>query len=180
LRLLNGDVDRVAGGIQDANAVFGGPSDLVLTLRFVGGAVGTYAASYPELAVPEEANELRLYGTEAVMAVGRDDIRIHRPDGTVETYRVEGTDGGYYNEFLDFHGGVVDGAPVVGTVAQSWRNLQLVVGGIEAARRERTVAIDPWPNQLSASAVPLWRPAGAKGLFDGLPSTLQREVGREH
>ena len=176
LRLLCGDADRVSGEIQDANAIFGGPSDLALNLRFVGGAVGAYAASYPELAVPPEPNELRLYGTEAVMAVERDGVRIHRPDGTVEAYRVEGSDGGYFNEFLNFSEAVVDGAPVVGTVAQSFRNMQLVLGGIASAQQGQAMAIDPWPDHLSAAAVPLWRPAGATDLFEGLPSSVTREI----
>ncbi|MEA2513119.1 MAG: hypothetical protein QOJ59_2606 [Thermomicrobiales bacterium] len=176
LRLLCGDADRVSGEIQDANAIFDGPSDLVLTLRFVGGAAGTYAASYPELAVPAEPNDLRLYGTEAVMTVGRDGIRIHRPDGTVETYRVEGADGGYYNEFLNFSEALTDGAQIVGTVPQSYRNMELVLRGIESAERGQTIILDDWPLPLSASSVPLWRPAAATGLFDGLPTTVTREI----
>jgi predicted dehydrogenase len=176
LRLLCGDVDRVSGETQDANTTHGGPSDLSLALRFVGGAAGGYAASYPELAVPEEPNELRLYGTAAVMTVGQDGVRIHRPDGTVEAYRVEGADGGYYNEFLDFADAVGGGASVIGTAAQSYRNMELMLGGLEAARRGEAVAIGPWPGPLAATAVPLWRPTGAAGLFDGLPTTVVRET----
>ncbi|MBA3416814.1 MAG: Gfo/Idh/MocA family oxidoreductase [Chloroflexia bacterium] len=174
LRLLCGDIDRVSGEIQDANSTHGGPSDLALTLRFVGGGAGSYAASYPELIVPEEPNELRLYGTEAVMTVGQDGVRLHHPDGTVEAYRVEGADGGYYNEFLDFAEAVGGGVPVVGTVAQSFRTMELILGGLASARRGEAVAIGPWPDPLAASAVPLWRPAGATGLFDGLPATVVR------
>jgi predicted dehydrogenase len=176
LRLLLGDADRVAGEVQDANAVFGGPSDLSLTLRFVGGTVGGYAASYPELAVPSEPNELRLYGSDAVMTVGQNDVRIHGSDGTVEAYRVEGADSGYYNEFLNFFEAVVDGAPVVGTVAQSYRNMEIILQGLHSAREGRAIAIDPWPDPLSASAVPLWRAAGATDLFGGLPTTVTTEI----
>ena len=178
LRLLCGDVDRVAGEVQDANAIFEGPSDLALTLRFVSGAAGAYAASYPELTVPAEPNELRLYGTEAMMAVGREGIRVHRPDGTVEIHRIEGSDGGYYNEFLDFAEAVSSGTSYVGTAAQSFRNMQLVLGGIESARQGQVVEVDPSPGGLSTATVPLWRPAGATGLFDGLPASVTREVQR--
>ena len=89
---------------------------------------------------------------------------------------MEGDDGGYLNEFLDFAEGVRAGAPVVGTAAQSYRNMQLVLGGIESARAGRVVAVDPWPDQLSASAVPLWRPAVGTDLFGGLPTAVTREV----
>jgi predicted dehydrogenase len=176
LRLLCGDADRVAGETQDANTIFGGPSDLALNLRFVSGAVGAYAASYPELPVPAEPNDLWLYGTEAVMAIGRGEIRVHRPDGMVEIHRVEQSDGGYFNEFLNFHEAVTVGAPLVGTVAQSFRNMELVLRGIESARQGQAMTIGAWPADLSAVAVPLWRPAGATDLFGGLPTTVTREV----
>jgi predicted dehydrogenase len=176
LRLLCGDVDRVSGETQDANTTHGGPSDLSLALRFVGGAAGGYAASYPELAVPEEPNELRLYGTAAVMTVGQDGVRIHRPDGMVEAYRVEGADGGYYNEFLNFaeavagagagrrHGrpelpqhGADAGRPRSGAAGGGGRHRPLA----RSARRE------------PGSALATGRRAG---LFDGLPATVTREM----
>ncbi len=178
LRLLCGDVDRLSGEIQDANAVFDGPSDLALSLRFVSGAAGAYAASYPEMAGAPEPNELRLYGTDAVMTIGRGDVRIHLSDGTVETYDVKGADGGYYNEFLNFSEAVTGEAPVVGTVAQSYRNMEIVLRGIVSAKEGRAVEIDPWPEPLSATAVPLWRPAGATDLFAGLPISVKREIER--
>lgn len=176
LRLLCGDVDRVSGEIQDANAIFGGPSDLALNLHFVGGAIGTYLASHPELAVPRESNALRLYGTEAVMTLAPREIRIDRPDGTVETHGVEQSDGGYFNEFLNFSEAVANGAPVIGTVAQSYRNMAIVLGGIESAQTRRTRTIDPWPDPLSASAVPLWQAMDATDLFDGLPTMVTRDI----
>lgn len=176
LRLLCGDADRVSGELQDANSTHGGPSDLILNLHFVSGAIANYTACYPELAIPQEPNEMRLYGTEAVMTVGRQGLRIYRPDGTTETYQVERPDGGYYNEFLNFHEAVTNGAPLVGTVAQSFRNMELMLGGLQSARDGNTYTIDPsWPEPLSATAVPLWKPHGAPDLFTGLPASVTRE-----
>jgi len=176
LRFLCGDVERLSGEIQDANDTHGGPSDLTLNLRFVSGAIGNYTASYPELKTPAEPNELRLYGTEAVMSVGREGMRIHSPDGTVETFKVQQTDGGYYNEFLNFHEAVALDAPIVGTVVQSFRNMELVLSGLASAERGEMVTIDPGPGPLAAVAVPLWKPAGETDLFAGLDVTVDREV----
>ncbi|CAA9547777.1 MAG: hypothetical protein AVDCRST_MAG73-2583 [uncultured Thermomicrobiales bacterium] len=176
IRLLCGDADRVSGATQDANTTHGGPSDLALTLRFVSGAAGSYTASYPEIPAPDEPNDLRLYGTEGVLSVAWDTTRLFRPDGTTETHRAEMPDYGFTNEFRNFADAVRDGAPVVGTVVQSWRNMQLVLTGLAAAERGETMPIDPWPDALSADAVPLWRPPGASGLFDGLETAVTREV----
>jgi predicted dehydrogenase len=155
----------VAGEIQDANAIFAGPSDLSLTLRFASGVAGSYVASYPEIAVPEEPNDMRLYGTEGMMSIAGRGVRILRPDGTVERWTVKMPDAGYYNEFLDFHQALAGEATLVGTIAQSVRNMEILMYGLASAEWGKAMEI---PGDHAAQAVPLWKPAGAEGLFDGL------------
>jgi predicted dehydrogenase len=176
IRLLLGDAVRVSAETQDANSTHGGPSDLTMSLRFVSGAIGSYTAAYPELPVPAGPGELRLYGTEAVITTGRDGTKVHRPDGSVEVWTVDGSDGGYYNEFLNFHEAIAGQAPVAGTVAQSWRNMELILSGLESAERGVVIEIPAWPTALSATAVPLWRPAGQDDLLGGLPGRLNRST----
>jgi predicted dehydrogenase len=176
IRLLCGDVQRVHGEIQDANTTHGGPSDLTLNLRFVSGAIGNYTAAYPELAIPPEPNELRLYGDAAVMVIANRRVVLHRPDGPVEEHRLAEGDGGYYNEFLNFYDAVVHGAPIVGTIAQSYRNMLVVLKGLESAERGEALALDDAPDGLAAPGVPLWQPRGAAGLFDGLPGRIVTET----
>jgi predicted dehydrogenase len=173
IRFLCGDVQRVHGEIQDANSTHGGPSDLTLNLRFVSGAIGNYTAAYPELAIPPEPNEMRLYGDEAVMVVTNRNVAIHRPDGAVEQHRLVDGDGGYYNEFVNFHDAIVHGAPIVGTIAQTYHNMLVVLKGLESAERGEAIVLDDAPGDLAVSSVPLWRPRGAEGLFDGLPSRIE-------
>jgi predicted dehydrogenase len=177
IRLLCGDVRQVAAETQDANATLGAPCDLTLNLRFASGAVGNYTALYPELPVPPEPNELRLYGTEAVMTLANRRVALYRPAGTVETHTFAGIDGGYYNEFRNFYDAVVHGEPVVGTIAQTVQNMLIVLRGLDAAESGRTVTLDDAPGGLSATSVPLWRPRGAAGLFDGLPGRRAVERG---
>jgi predicted dehydrogenase len=175
IRLLCGDVARVHGEAQHANATMDGPSDLILNLRFVSGAIGNFTAAYPDIPVPSDGNEMRLYGTEAVMLVQKGRVSVHRPAGTVEEWRVERADGGYYNEFLNFYDAVVHGDPLIGTIAQNFHNLLIVLRGLDSAEAARVLEIDEAPGGLSATGVPLWRPRGADGLFDGLPSRVERE-----
>ncbi len=172
LRLLCGDVERVSGEIQDANSTHGGPSDLTLNVRFASGAVGNYMASYPEAATPGETGELRLYGTEGTMLVGWTDTRIVRPDGTVEIYRVSQPDRGFFNEILNFSDTLRGDAALVGTAEQTYRNMAVVLGGLDSARRGETVQLE------TGDGVPLWRPVGADDLFGGLGPAVEREMGR--
>ncbi len=166
IRLLCGDVSQVSGVSQDANSTHGGPSDLVLNLRFVSGAVGNYTASYPELAVPREPNDFRLYGTAGVMSFQYRELSVDRPDEPSATYRTGQLDGGHYNAFVNFAEAIRLGEPVVGTVAQTYRNMQIVLDGLESAANHDVRVIDPYPAQLLATALPLWRPAQADPLFD--------------
>jgi predicted dehydrogenase len=172
VRLLCGDAVRVAGEIQDANTIFAGPSDLTLTIRFASGAAGSYVAAYPEFAVPEEPGDMRLYGTEGAMSIGSEGIRVFRPDGGVERWKVEMPDAGYSNEFLDFHEALTGKAQLVGTIGQSVRNMEILMYGLASAEWGHAMEI---PGSHAADAVPLWKPAGAEGLFDGLDVKVTNE-----
>lgn len=169
IRFLCGDAERVSGVTQDANTIFAGPSDLGMSLQFVSGVAGSYAASYPEYPVPEEPNDMRIYGTEGTMSIaGRSTISVWRPDGTVERWKVEMPDGGYYNEFLNFHEAWTGAAPMISTIEQSVRNMELLIQALESAEGGGAQAMSEGPIPLAADAVPLWKPAGAEGLFDSL------------
>jgi predicted dehydrogenase len=173
IRLLCGEVDRIHGEVQDANTTHGGPSDLTLTLRFASGAIGSYTAAYPELAVPPEPNEMRLYGDAAVMVVASRRVALHRPGGVTEEYRLEESDGGYSNEFLNFYDAIVHDEAVVGTIEQSYRAMLLILKGLESAETGQ-VSVLRSPDEPARAGIPLWRPRGATGLFDGLPVRLSR------
>ena len=132
LRMLLGDVVRVYGETQHANETHGGPSDLSLNLKFASGAIASYTAVYTDIELPTESNELRIYGTEGVMTLGYREVRIDRPGQETEVHTIEMQDGGYYNEFVDFHDAVFKGTAMVGTVEQTYRNMQIVDAGIAA------------------------------------------------
>lgn len=179
MRMLCGEVRQVDGAIQFANTTIDAPSDLTLNLRFASGAIGNYTACYPDIPVPPEPNEMRLYGTEGVMALGGQasdrQVAIYRPDGRVEEHRFADIDSGYYGEFLNFSEAIIHGAPVVATIEQNFRNMLIVLRGLDSAEQGRAITLDDAPD---AANVPLWRPRGATGLFDGLPGHCTTETRR--
>jgi predicted dehydrogenase len=158
LRMLLGDVVRVYGETQHANVTHGGPSDLSLNLRFVSGAIASYTAAYTDIELPAESNELRIYGTEGVMTLGQREIRVDRPGQETEIHKIDMADGGYYNEFVNFHDAVHKGVELVGTVEQTYRNMQIVDAGIASPMAGTVITFDSWPIPLTASGVPLWEP----------------------
>lgn len=169
IRMLCGEVVRVHGAVQWANSTIDSPSDLALNLTFASGAIGNYTACYSEVPVPEEPNDMRLYGTEGVLVLsgpeGERRVTLTRADGTTRTDVFRGIDNGYYAELCDFADAVRYGEPVVGTIAQSVANMRIVLAALESADEAAVVPVDV-PVE---GGVPLWRPRGADGLFDDLP-----------
>ncbi|HZC27885.1 MAG TPA: Gfo/Idh/MocA family oxidoreductase, partial [Actinopolymorphaceae bacterium] len=171
IRMLCGDVARVHGAVQRANTTVDSTSDLTLNLEFADGAIGAYTACYPELAVPPEPNDMRLYGTDGVLILAGTPrerrLTLSRSDGTVQTHTFAGIDNGYHGELLNFHDAVVHGEPVVATIEQSYRNMLVILRGIDSAEQGTVSSGSDVRNE--PPGVPLWRPRGASGLFDGLP-----------
>lgn len=170
IRLLCGDIARVHGAVQAANSTIDAPSDLALNLVFTGGAIGNYTASYPEIPVPPEPNDMRLYGTEGVLVLAGSEserrVTHSGSDATTHTTVFRGIDNGYRAELVDFADAVQFGLRPVGSVAQSVANAMVVQRALDSAERAAELALDPVPG---AGPVPLWRPRGSTGLFDGLP-----------
>lgn len=163
IRMLMGDARRVHGEIQDANTTHGGPSVLTVNIGFVSDAIGSYTANYPELAIPPEPQEMRLYGTEAVMIVKDKEIAIGTRD-KVTTWQFPDADGGYAGEFTNFHEAITRNAPVVGTLGQSFRTAEIVLLGIASAEQGMVLETAEGFEPLSATPLPLWLPEGADAL----------------
>ena len=178
IRLLCGDVERLQGFIQYANPTMGGPSDLVLNLHFVSTAIGSYVAGYLPIPTPRDSTDLRLYGSEGVLSVDHRHLRVTRPNGSVDEYVLQ-SDWGCHNEQKNFYEAVVHDAPIVGTIAQSYHTMLLIMRALDSAEQNQLIEITDAPNGLSEAGVPLWRPHGATGLFDGLPCTIERTESKE-
>jgi predicted dehydrogenase len=170
IRLLCGDVARVHGSVQSVNSTIDGPSDLTLNLVFTNGAIGNYTAGYIEVPIPPEPNEMRLYGTEGVLVlggtIGDRQVTLYDRGGATRTDVFRGGDNGYLAELCDFADAIRHGGPVVGSVGQSFANMLVVLRALDSAEQGSVMEVDHHPAE---GGVPLWRPRGATGLFDGLP-----------
>jgi predicted dehydrogenase len=171
IRMLCGEVARVHGAVQWANSTIDAPSDLTLNLAFASGAIGNYTAVYSEISVPEEPNDMRLYGTEGVLVLSGPEserrVALRRADGSTQVDVFRGIDNGYHAELGNFFDAVRHGEPVVGTVRQSAANMLVVLRALDSAEQESALPLDG--PLTGVDGVPLWRPRGARGLFDGLP-----------
>lgn len=173
VRLVAGDVARVYMRAEWVNETMKAPSAFVATLDFASGAKGSGTWAFLGNPVVDERNDLRVYGSEGSLTATRRSVRIVRADASVETWTLEGSDFGYYNEFVNFYEAIAFGEPIVGTIEQSYANMLTVLRALDSSEGDCAVALDDLPGGPRAQAVPLWRPRGAIGLFDGLPATVR-------
>jgi predicted dehydrogenase len=175
IRMLCGDVQELQAYIQYANPTLGGPSDMTLNLHFASHAIGNYVGAHLPIPVSAEPNDMRLYGASGSLRITNREVRLTRVDGGSTQYVVE-SDGGYYNQLLNFYDAVVYDEPIVGTVAQSYHNMLIVMRAMDSAEAHQPMAISDPPGGLQALGVPLWRPRGSADLFAGLPTRVTEQV----
>lgn len=175
LRLLCGEVRTLSGLVQRANVTIDAPSDLTLNLAFESGAIGSYAATHTDIPLPPESNETRLYGTSGTLVLSeqgppgaRKEVRLYRADEPPQAHVFEGADNGHWGELCNFADAVQHGAPILGTVEQSARNLLLITRGLDSAERGQVLNVEaPWLEE--PPGVPVWKPWGGGDWRGGGP-----------
>jgi predicted dehydrogenase len=174
IRLLGGDITGLYARTEWANKTMGAPSAMAMTCGFASGATGNCVWGFLGNPVLDEVRDTRLYGSEGALISSRGQVRLIRADGSIEEYRVEPTESGHYNMFLNFHDAVMHDEPIVATVRQSFENMLVVLQALESAARGQQVDVEAAGVPARTGGVPLWRPRGARGLFDGLTCAIQR------
>ncbi len=140
LRLLGGEVEWLQAFTKYGGSKLGGTTTITMNLRFRSGALGTYV--YSAVCHDEQSSflGLSLYGSAATLLVDNDALRLSRPGQAPETIPVE-ADPGYYGEFLNFYQALREGAPVVSTVEQSYRDMELILRGLDSAEQAQVILL---------------------------------------
>jgi predicted dehydrogenase len=168
VRLLGGDIRRLYARTEWINTTMNAPSALAMTFEFTTGAGGNCIWGFLGSPVLDEVRDTRLYGSEGVLISSPGQARLIHADGSTEEYRVESTDRGHYNMLLNFHDGVVHDEPMVASLRQSVENMLVVVRALQSAEMGQPAEVAAPGVPPAAGGVPLWRPRGKPGLFDGL------------
>ena len=174
VRLLGGDITSLYARTEWANKTMDAPSVMAMTFGFASGASGNCVWGFLGNPVLDEVRDTRLYGTEGALISSRGQVRLIRADGSIEEYRVEPFDTGHYNMWLNFHDAVIHDEPIVATVRQSVDNLLVVLQALDSATRGHQTDVVAAGGAPGTEGVPLWRPRGARGLFDGLACAIRR------
>jgi predicted dehydrogenase len=134
LRAVGGEVEWVQAFTKYGDSQLNGPTTISMNLRFRNGALGSYLFS--STCHDEEAGffKLLIYGSTASIEISNNRARLLRPGQPPETI-VADSDGGYYGEFLNFYAAIREQQPLVATVEQAYRDMELILRGIDAAEQ---------------------------------------------
>ena len=168
IRLLGGDITRVYAQTEWMNRTMDAPSALAMTFKFGSGASGNCVWGFLGNPVLAEVRDTHLYGSQGALAVTRGHAKLIRADSSVEEYRVELADSGHYNMLLNFHDALVHEEPIVATVRQSFENMLVVLQALESDELGRPAKPLDAGTAAATGGVPLWKPCGSSGLFEGL------------
>jgi hypothetical protein len=147
---------------------------MAMTFGLASGASGNCVWGFLGNPVLDEVRDARLYGSEGALISSRGQVRLIRADGSTEDHRVEPFETGHYNMWLNFHDAVIHDEPMVATVRQSFENMLVVLRALDSAAGNRQVDVVAAGVPAGTDGVPLWRPRGARGLFDGLACAIRR------
>jgi predicted dehydrogenase len=174
IRLLGGDITSLYARTEWVNKTMDAPSAMAMTFGFAGGTTGNCVWGFLGNPVLDEVRDTRLYGSEGALISSRGQVRLIRADGSIKEYRVEPTESGHYNMFLNFHDAIMHDEPIVATVRQSFENLLVVLQALESADRGQQTNVVAAGVPPGTGGVPLWRPRGASGLFEGLACAVRQ------
>jgi len=111
----------------------------VLNLRFRNGALGHLL--FTDAAVEYETPFLlaNVFGSEGTIRLEGATTRLRRRGAEEEVYTTAQQDSGYYGEFLNFYEAIVEGKPVVVTLQEALRDLEIIMRGLDSAESRSVV-----------------------------------------
>jgi predicted dehydrogenase len=174
IRLFAGNITQLYARTESMNHTMHAPSVMTMTFGFASGASGNCVWGFLGHPVLDEVRDTRLYGSEGALISSRGRVRLVRPGGATEDYRVEPFETGHYNMWLNFHDALIHDEPMVATVRESFENMLVVLRALDSAEQHRQVDVAAPGIGGSPTRVPLWRPRGGQDIFDGLPCRVRQ------
>lgn len=144
LRMLMGEAEWIQAFLKHGHSDLNGPTTMSMNLRFRSGALGSYVYS----AVCQDNDpafmRLTIYGSTGTLDLSdKQGLRLIHPDRTVEMIALDNDADthGYYGEFLNFYTAIREGAPVVATMEESYKDMELILRAVDSAEEARVILL---------------------------------------
>jgi predicted dehydrogenase len=145
LRELGGEIEQLQAFSKAVHPVMGGLDTIVLNLRFRSGAVGSLvfagaakdqAGGFSLIDIMGTTGAIRVTQGKAVLTEGNGkDSRL------VEEYNDPDKGNGYVGEFENFYRAVREGAPVVSTVEEAFKDWEVIMRALDSAESRSVILL---------------------------------------
>ena len=137
-RMLLGEVESVSGVVCSIRPDLPPADTVSATLRFAGGALGTYAKTY---ALPGPDSPLEVAGEDGVLLVWQDKVQLWREGAKVQEWDEPLQYNGAVEMYKDFAQAVRSGMPPRSTPAEALADLQLIAAILRSSKTGKEVRV---------------------------------------
>jgi predicted dehydrogenase len=153
LRDILGEVDELYAQMLDTAPATEGPDCLLVQLTLCNHAVGHYLACYSAKVVKETVFDFTAFGNAGSLQLTEGEVQWLRAPGTPAlTYRPEGYDRGYKNQWWNFYRAIRGKEAVVSTPEQAYRDLLVIDAALRSARACQKVRVNERDADLRSTA----------------------------
>ncbi|HEX2915315.1 MAG TPA: Gfo/Idh/MocA family oxidoreductase [Chloroflexia bacterium] len=147
LRELAGEVEQLQAFTKSVHPVMGGLDTMTLNLRFRNGVLGNLifagaakapGGSFFEVAVYGSKGSIKLSDQKAVLNLSDD---ASEQTTQAEEFSPENQDGGYLAEFQNFYDAIRNKAPVVSTVEEAFRDMEIIMRAFDSAEARSVILL---------------------------------------
>ncbi len=139
LRHLGGEVEQLHAFTKLVHPQLSGVDTMVLNLRYRSGMLGSFFFSAAAFGSEEPYTRATVYGTEGTISLEDGKLRLRRRDAEEEVKEYD-TDEAFYDQLVNFHRGITEGEPLVGTPEEAMRDLEILMRAYDSAE-ERSVVL---------------------------------------
>jgi predicted dehydrogenase len=149
LRDILGEVSELYAQMLDTAAATEGPDCMLVQLTLSSHAVGHYLACYSAKVVKETVFDFMAFGKTGSLQLTEGEVQWLRAPGTPAlTYRPEGYDRGYKNQWRNFYRAIRGEEAVVSTPEQGYRDLLVIDAALRSARNGQSVRVESGQEDL--------------------------------
>ena len=140
LREIGGEPEQVHAFTKLIHPDLSGIDTITLNIRFRNGALGRLLFSAGAVAVKTPLLQATILGTQGAILMDDRTVRLRTESGEEDEYGPYNSAGAYYDQLLNFHKAITQGAPIVSTPAEAYRDLELLMRAYDSAET-RTVVL---------------------------------------
>jgi predicted dehydrogenase len=142
LGMFGGDIHAVQAFTKNVHPVIRAEDNIAANIKFAGGAIGHYFASYTAKA-PQTGTRLRILGTEGSLEITHGGLTFFnlKNSSATETRQYPNFDNGFKNEWRAFYDAVCYGQTFPSTADQCYLDQVVITAMLDSAARHEIVRL---------------------------------------